>query len=129
MKLLLDTHSALWMFAGSTEISPLLEQDLTDPANELLFSDASMWEIVIKHSLGKLSLPSPPDVFLPEMISQHRIAQMPIAPEAIFEWGRLPMIHRDPFDRMLIAQAACSGCSLVSRDSEIRKYSVQVHWR
>lgn len=69
MRLLLDTHSALWMFAGSPEISPALQQDLTDPANELFFSDASAWEIVIKHTLGKLTLPSPPEVFVPAMVA------------------------------------------------------------
>jgi PIN domain nuclease of toxin-antitoxin system len=92
MKLLLDTHSALWMFAGSPEISSDLQQDLTDPANQLFFSDASAWEIVIKHTLGKLSLPSAPEVFVPAMVNQHGIAWLPISSEAIFEWGKLPMI-------------------------------------
>ena len=72
MRLLLDTHTALWMFAGSPEISPALEQDLTDPANDLFFSDASAWEIVIKHSLGKLALPSPPEVFVTSPDISHR---------------------------------------------------------
>lgn len=129
MKLLLDTHSALWMFAGSPEISPALQHDLTDPANELYFSDASAFEIVIKHTLGKLSLPSPPEVFLPAMVSQHGIARLAISSEAIFEWGKLPMIHRDPFDRLLIAQSIREGCALVSCDPEIRKYPVSVHWK
>ena len=129
MRLLLDTHTALWMFAGSREISPALEQDLTDPANELFFSDASAWEIVIKHSLGKLALPSAPEVFVTAMVAQHNISRLPISLEAIFAWGRLPMIHRDPFDRLLIAQANCDGCSLVSCDLEIGKYQVAVHWK
>jgi PIN domain nuclease of toxin-antitoxin system len=129
MKLLLDTHSALWMFAGNLEISEALQEDLTDPANELLFSDASVLEIVIKHTIGKLPLPSPPDDFLDTMASEHGMARLPISREAIFEWGKLPMIHRDPFDRLLIAQAKTEGCSLVSRDPEIQKYPVTVHWK
>ena len=129
MRLLLDTHSALRMFAGSQEILAVLQQDLTDPANELFFSDASAWEIVIKHALGKLPLPSPPDVFVPAMVAQHGMSRLPISLEAIFEWGKLPMIHRDPFDRLLVAQAIREGCSLVSRDPEIRKYQVAIHWK
>ncbi|MBE7499523.1 MAG: type II toxin-antitoxin system VapC family toxin [Verrucomicrobiales bacterium] len=129
MRLLLDTHSALWMFAGSPSISVALQHDLTDPAHELFFSDASAWEIVIKHSLGKLPLPEPPSTFVPSMLVQHGIARLPITLEAIFDWGRLPAIHRDPFDRMLIAQAVRHGCALVTCDPEIQKYSVTVHWR
>lgn len=121
MRLLLDTHTALWMFAGSREISTGLESDLTDPANELFFSDASAWEIVIKHSLGKLVLPTTPDVFITTMVAQHNITRLPISMEAILMWGMLPMIHRDPFDRLLVAQANCEACSLVSRDPEILK--------
>ncbi|MSU21262.1 MAG: type II toxin-antitoxin system VapC family toxin [Pedosphaera sp.] len=129
MKLLLDTHSALWMFAGSPEISPALQQDITAPANQLYFSDASAWEIVIKHTLGKLPLPSPPEVFVPAMVNQHAITRLAISSEAILEWGKLPMIHRDPFDRLLVAQAIREGCTLVSSDAEIRKYPVAVHWK
>lgn len=129
MRLLLDTHTALWMFAGSREISPSLEDDLTDPDNELFFSDASAWEIVIKHSLGKLPLPMPPEVFVSAMVAQHRIIRLPISLEAIFAWGKLPFHHRDPFDRLLLAQANCESCSLVSCDPEIRKYQVAIHWR
>ena len=129
MRLPLDTHSALWMFAGSQEISAALQQDLTDLANELFFSDASAWEIVIKHALGKLPLPPPPNDFVPAMVAQHGMARLPISLEAIYEWGKLPMIHRDPFDRLLVAQAIREGCSLVSCDPEIRKYQVAIHWK
>lgn len=69
MRLSLDTHSALWMFAGSTQISVPLKDDLTDPAHELFFSDASAWEIVIKHTLGRLPLPEPPAVFVSSMLA------------------------------------------------------------
>ncbi len=129
MRLLLDTHTALWMYAGSKAISPELERDLTDPANDLFFSDASAWEIVIKDALGKLALPSPPEVFIPSLVAQHGMTRLPISWESIFEWGRLPMLHRDPFDRLLIAQANCEACSLVSRDPEICQYRVAIHWK
>jgi PIN domain nuclease of toxin-antitoxin system len=129
MRLLLDTHSALWMFAGSPEISPELELDLTDPENDLYFSEVSAWEIVIKHALGKLKLPASPEIFLPEMVTQHCLARHPISLDAIFEWGKLPMIHRDPFDRLLVAQAIRERFTLVSCDPEIQKYTVPIHWR
>ena len=117
------------MFAGSPEISEELQHDLTDPANELLFNDVSAWEIVIKHAIGKLSLPSPPDKFVPEMVTGHGMARLPISQKAIFEWGKLPLIHRDPFDRFLIAQANREGCSLVSADPDVKKYQVGIHWK
>ena len=129
MRLLLDTHSALWMFAGSPQISAALQDDLTDLAHELFFSDASAWEIVIKHALGKLPLPGPPATFVSSMLAQHGIVRLPISVEAIYEWGQLPMIHRDRFDRMLVAQAVRGGCALVTCDPEIQKYSVAIHWR
>ncbi|MSU63722.1 MAG: type II toxin-antitoxin system VapC family toxin [Pedosphaera sp.] len=129
MRLLLDTHTALWMFAGSSHISPELEQDLTNPDHELFFSDVSAWEIVMKYSLGKLVLPSGPEIFVGSMMTQHGIAGLPISQESIFEWGRLPMIHRDPFDRLVIAQAIREECSLVSCDPEIQKYPVPIHWK
>jgi PIN domain nuclease of toxin-antitoxin system len=129
MRLLLDTHSALWMFAGSPQISAALRDDLTDPAHELFFSDASAWEIVIKHALGKLALPGPPATFVSSMLVQHGVARLPISLEAIYEWGQLPMIHRDPFDRMLVAQAIREGCGLVTCDPKIQAYSVAIHWR
>jgi len=129
MRLLLDTHSALWMFAGSAEISEDLQKDLTDPENEVFFSDASAWEIVIKHALGKLLLPAPPEIFVPEMVGRHGLEQQPITWNVIFEWGKLPFIHRDPFDRLLVSQAREEGFLLVSRDTEICQYEVAVHWR
>lgn len=128
MKLLLDTHSALWVFAGSSEISQQLQDDITDPANEVYFSHVSAWEIVIKHTLGKLKLPNPPDIFICEMVAKHQLSLREISIQAIYRWGMLPMIHRDPFDRLLVAQAIEDGFSLVSRDTETRKYPVQIHW-
>jgi PIN domain nuclease of toxin-antitoxin system len=129
VKLLLDTHAALWFFMGAPEISPTLQEDLTDPAHALYFSDASAWEIVIKHTLGKLRLPSAPETFIPAMVSQHGMAWLPVSSGAIFHWGKLPMIHRDPFDRLLVAQAIYEDCRLVSCDREIRKYPVKIHWK
>ncbi len=129
MRLLLDTHCALWMFAGSPEISPELEQDLTDPGNEVFFSEVSALEIVIKHALGKLPLPDRPDIFVPAMVSQHELTRQPITFEAILQWGKLPLLHRDPFDRLLIAQSIQHGFHLVTLDREIQKYPVPIHWR
>jgi PIN domain nuclease of toxin-antitoxin system len=128
MRLLLDTHTALWMFAGSTEISRDLEEVLTDPSNQVYFSDASAWEIVIKNTVGKLPLPSDPDAFISEMVDKHSLVPQTISLEAIFRWGKLPMIHRDPFDRLLVAQALQDDLTLVTFDTEIQKYSVPTFW-
>lgn len=123
------THTALWMFEGSPEISPELQNELTDPAHELYFSDVSAWEIVIKHAIGKLPLPSAPEIFVSEMVVEHGLVSRSISLGAIFQWGKLPMIHRDPFDRLLVAQAIDDGLTLVSCDSEIRKYPVPCLWK
>ncbi len=128
MRLLLDTHTALWMFAGSPRIGPDLQSVLTDPSNEVFFSDASAWEIVIKHSLGKLPLPEGPDLWVPRMVEQHLLGSLPIQREALFRWGTLPPIHRDPFDRLLAAQADCSGCDLVTCDPVLNRYPIQTVW-
>ena len=128
MRLLLDTHTALWVFAGSAEIGAELQAVLTDPANELRFSDVSAWEIVVKHQLGKLPLPDAPERWVPRMVEQHHLSPLPIRQDAIFRWGTLPMIHRDPFDRLLVAQAACEDCQLVTRDPELVRYPVKTFW-
>ena len=128
MRLLLDTHAALWMFAGSPEIGQDLQAVLTDPAHDLYFSDASAWEIVIKHQIGRLPLPEAPGRWVPRMVRQHRLSPLPIDRSAIFRWGALPRIHRDPFDRMLVAQALCEDLQLVSRDPEVARYPVKTFW-
>lgn len=128
MRFLLDTCTLLWYFEGSTRIPEPLRDALTDPANEILASDVSVLEIVLKHSLGKIALPRPPSLLLPRLIERHLIEELPLTRQAIFRLESLPYHHRDPFDRLLIAQALEHGLQLATPDPLIRQYDVDTRW-
>ena len=123
MRLLLDTHVLLWALSSPEKLSPATASALAHPANEVFVSAASAWEIAIKQSLKKLDLPEPAAIWLPNAVAQTGFTWMPITPEDALRVGALPWHHRDPFDRMLIAQASV-GYTLVSRDSRLREYGV-----
>ena len=105
MKLLLDTHVFLWFISGDTKLKPELRAAIQDASNEVFLSVAAVWESVIKSQLGKLPLPRPAEVYLPEQRIRHQIASLEIDEETVVELAKLPPIHRDPFDRIMIAQA------------------------
>jgi PIN domain nuclease of toxin-antitoxin system len=128
VKLLLDTCVVIWFFAGSPRINGKLKDTLTDPQHDLLMSDVSVLEVVIKHSLGKFALPRPPSKLIPVLALKHQVEALPLNIIAIYELERLPWHHRDPFDRLLIAQALTEGCVLVTPDPLIRQYKVQTVW-
>jgi PIN domain nuclease of toxin-antitoxin system len=92
--------------------------------NEIYLSVASIWKAVIKHKLGKLPLPAPPAEYLPQQRNAHGIATLPIAEGAIIHLAGLPALHRDPFDRLLIAQALQHGLTIVTVDAEVLAYRV-----
>lgn len=129
MRFLLDTCALLWYFEGSDRIPVTLRDSLTDPANEVFASDVSVLEIVLKHSLGKLILPGRPSALLPRLLEEHLIDELPLSREAIFRLESLPHHHRDPFDRLLIAQALVHDMQLVTPDPLIRQYDVDTTWR
>ncbi|GAA3283121.1 type II toxin-antitoxin system VapC family toxin [Dactylosporangium vinaceum] len=118
MSLLLDTHVVLWWLTDddtlAADIKDRLDQDL-----DVHISAATIWEVAIKQSIGKLG---PAD--LPERIRDSGFRELPISSSHAIAAGRLPPIHRDPFDRMLIAQAQLEGLTLVTRDTHIQKYDV-----
>ena len=126
--MLLDTHTFIWWDTDPDKLSPNASMFLHDDEHELLFSVASAWEMQIKLQLGKLKLEIP----LAEMIeAQQRINGLEILPIAlshVLALGELPSHHKDPFDRLLIAQANAEGATLVSRDSVFAEYSVNVVW-
>lgn len=126
MKLLLDTHVFLWFISGDTKLKPEHRAAIEDANNEVYFSVASVWEAVIKSQLGKLPLPQPAAVYLPEQRIRHRIATLEIDEATVVELAQLPLIHRDPFDRILIAQARRHGMKLVTVDPLIQAYPVDV---
>ena len=128
MRLLLDTCTFLWIVGGSGELSPRAREIFADPANEVILSAASAWEIAVKHRLGRLPLPAPPDVFVPAQRAAHGIEPLALDEEAALHVAKLPDLHRDPFDRMLVAQAIVGGLILLTPDDHIREYPVRTLW-
>lgn len=128
MRLLLDTCTFLWIVGGAAELSPRARAAFVDPANEALLSAASAWEIAVKHRLGKLPLPVAPGEFVPVQRAAHGIEALPVDEEAALHVTKLPDLHRDPFDRILIAQALVGGLVLVTPDGPIRQYPVRTLW-
>ncbi len=121
MSLLLDTHVVLWWLADDPTLSDELK-DRLDREPDVYLSPATLWEVAIKQSIGKL--PHPAD--LPERIRDSGFRPLPITVDHAIAAGRLPLLHRDPFDRMLIAQARAEHLTLVTRDADIHQYDVRV---
>lgn len=127
MRALLDTHAFLWGLAGDRRMSQHARDMFVGPSS-LLISVASIWEILIKVQVGKLDLPSPAGPYIINKLSENRIQTLPITLDHLLAFGRLPMHHRDPFDRMLIAQAVEEGLPIVTSDSYFSRYPVEVIW-
>ncbi|NJC71046.1 type II toxin-antitoxin system VapC family toxin [Planosporangium thailandense] len=121
MRLLLDTHVILGWLTDDPTLSDEIKSSIDSEPN-IYVSPATIWEIAIKQTLGKLKGP----IDLPERIRDCGFTELPIRSPHAIAAGRLPMIHRDPFDRMLVAQAQCEDLTLVTRDPEIQKYEVSV---
>ncbi len=127
MKLLLDTHAFIWWDSDPSQLSSTALAALRDPSNEVWLSVCSVWEMAIKVDLGKLTLRLP----LPDIVAQQRtngLRVMPISLEHSVAILGLPPIHKDPFDRLLIAQATVESAKLVTNDQLVGKYSVSVLW-
>ena len=128
MRLLLDTHAFLWWVAGSSELSRRARSAIADGKNECLVSLASAWEIAIKVSLGKLRIEAQLDRFLPEQLASNGFQPLAIDLRHVSRVARLPFHHRDPFDRLLAAQALEERVALVSGDPVFSRYSVKRVW-
>ncbi len=124
MKLLLDTHIFLWYISGDPQLSAAWRSVLDAPANMVYLSVVSIWEASIKYHLGKLPLPAPPEMYLPQQRRKHSIAALPLNENDIAALGTLPALHRDPFDRALICQALANGLTLVTVDAAVHAYPV-----
>ena len=124
MKLLLDTHIFLWFIMGSLTLSTPARDLIEDEANEKFLSVASLWEIAIKYSLGKLSLSAPFDKLIPHQLSLNGFELLNISMDHVTMVATLPFHHRDPFDRLLIAQAAVEKMPIVSIDAVFDAYSI-----
>ncbi|MDF0652045.1 MAG: PIN domain nuclease [Nitrospira sp. LK265] len=128
MKLLLDTCTFLWLITDDPALSNKARELFTDPVNEAYLSTVSVWEMVVKFSLDKLHLPEAPERFIPEQRERHQIAKLPLEEQAVFYLPRLPALHRDPFDRMLICQTIHHELTLLTPDPLITQYAVKTAW-
>ncbi|MEK9142031.1 MAG: type II toxin-antitoxin system VapC family toxin [Nitrospirota bacterium] len=128
MRCLLDTCTFLWIITGSREPSPTAANMFADPTHEILLSAVSVWEISVKHSLGKLPLPASLDRFVLAQREMHGISVLPLEERAVFHLHKLPALHRDPFDRMLVCQAIEHDCVLLTPDPLIAQCPVRTQW-
>jgi len=128
MKVLVDTCTFLWIASESPRLSRTAAAVFLDRNNERYLSAASAWEIGIKHSLKRLPLPARPDIYVPKVRDASGIVSLDIDEESALQAGKLPGLHADPFDRMLVAQAIVHGLTILTPDPEIEQYAVRVMW-
>ncbi len=125
MRILIDTHILIWHLEGDEQLSPDRSQIIADPANNVLISIASFWEIAIKSSRGKLSLSRSIEKIVEE-IQRSTSSILPIEPEHTIQVAKFPYHHNDPFDRMIIAQAMAENIALMSTDNNFSVYGVKL---
>lgn len=126
MTLLLDTHVFLWFISADQRLSESMRDAIRDPSNDVFLSVVSLWETIIKHQTGKISLPQPPGLYLPAARMRHNIASLPLDEGSVARLTPLPLLHRDPFDRVLVCQALEHGLTLLTEDEAIRQYPVHL---
>lgn len=127
MKLLLDSHAFIWFVTGDAQLSPRVRREIESKESEIYLSAASVWEIAIKTGLGRLTLPMPLDDYLVEKRGQG-LRALPVEWHHAAAVAKLPHHHRDPFDRLLVAQALIEDLPLASSDPELRLYGVKIIW-
>jgi PIN domain nuclease of toxin-antitoxin system len=128
LRLLLDTQCLLWWFTEPERLNVRAIEQIVSEDNQLLFSVASAWEIAIKVSIGKLPLPEPVDVYIASRMQQLGIKYLDIVFPHVCKVATLPLLHRDPFDRILIAQAQIERLTLVTADEILTNYDVDLLW-
>lgn len=128
MKALLDTHTFLWWITDQKQLSELASEIIGDGSNELWVSAVCGWEIAIKARLGKLTLPYDPVRYVAEQLDINNFIELPVRMSHALHSYTLPQLHRDPFDRLLVAQSQLEQLPIITIDPEISKYAVQVIW-
>jgi PIN domain nuclease of toxin-antitoxin system len=126
VKVLIDTHVLLWWLTDDPRLTPAADALLRDPATDVYVSVASLWEIGIKHASGRLPLSKPPGAFLPDVLAACRFEILPIRAPHAYAAAALPPHHKDPFDRMLIAQSLVEGLPVITDDPWFRPYGVEI---
>ena len=127
MKAILDTHAFLWAIAGDARMSHHA-RDIFAGSADLSLSIASIWEILIKVQSGKLNFPRPAGPYVLSRLAENRIKRLPISIDHLLALERLPIHHRDPFDRMLIAQSMEEDWPIITADPMFKQYPIQVIW-
>ncbi|MBI4872341.1 MAG: type II toxin-antitoxin system VapC family toxin [Candidatus Riflebacteria bacterium] len=128
MSFLLDTHALLWWLFEPARLSPLALETMKGGGNRLYWSAASTWEAAIKVGLGRLTLPGPARLFFPKILEEEGLIALPVNHGHAAAVADLPPHHRDPFDRLLVAQAQFEELALLSADPSLRLYDVKVVW-
>jgi PIN domain nuclease of toxin-antitoxin system len=126
--LLLDTHTFIWFDADQSRLSPRAARLLADPANEVLLSVVGIWELVIKSQLGKLTLRDAVQQIVSDQVGKNAVRLLDARADHVYAVVALPAAHRDPFDRLLAAQAIIEGAELVTADPVFAHYPVRVEW-
>ena len=126
MKILVDTHIFLWAITDDHRLSAENRTVYLDNSNQLYLSVASVWEMLIKCGLGKLPLPKPASGYILKQMEKNRVEMLTIRAAHLTQLESLPPIHRDPFDRMMVAQASAEGMPILSADPALRRYGVRV---
>jgi len=125
---LLDTCTFLWLIAGSDALPKTVRGIIHSPDNEIFLSVVSAWEITVKHASGKLPLPQKPDVFVRKQREDHMLHSLPLQEAHVLTLTKLPGIHHDPFDRMLVCQAVAEGLIILTPDEAISQYPIRTIW-
>lgn len=128
MKLLVDTCTFLWIVGDSLALSRRARDMFQAADNEVFLSTVSAWEIAVKHGIGRLPLPEAPDRFVPAMRERHGVVSLAVDEESALHVSRLPALHRDPFDRMLVAQAIVHGLTILTPDALVTQYPARTTW-
>jgi PIN domain nuclease of toxin-antitoxin system len=128
MRILLDTCTFLWLVEDSPRLSATARAEHLDPDNEVFLSAVSVWEIGVKHGLGKLTLPEGPAVLVPKHRAALKLTALPFDESAALFAHKLPSHHRDPFDRMLVCQALAGGLTILTPDPWIAACPVKTLW-
>lgn len=128
MKLLFDTHTFMWWDSALDKLPPHVQALCFHPENQLVLSIASIWEIQIKVQIGKLDLAQPLEQVIANQRKANQIQLLPVNYDHVLELDNLPLHHKDPFDRLLIAQARVEGMVILSRDAQFGYYPVPVEW-
>lgn len=128
MNVLLDTHAFLWWVVDEPQLSNTAKAIIADQSNAIYVSVISAWEIIIKERIGKLILPEPPETYIPSRLASNQFISLNVQIQHVLQIATLPDHHRDPFDRLLIAQSQVENIPLLTVDHQIRQYSVNVIW-